>query len=301
MATPIHRELAQWLHDRVRDGIPREDVAKLLADGGYDHTTVERACTLAYEHPADLQTLIDPAFHAEAASQTTSWLEEFVPAARLPLAETRNRVPADHGDIQVLARSERPYVMALGNVLTKDECAELIDYSRDRMTRATVVSPIDGGDEVDERRTSELVMLKLAESPLIARIDARLEALTGIPAPHGEGLQVMRYGVGAEYQSHYDFFDAGSLGERRHLRYGQRVATVVIYLNDVEGGGETIFPNGDLAVAPHTGNASYFAYTDANGRCDSMSFHGGAPVTAGEKWIATKWLRDRPYVSDPNE
>ena len=298
MSLQLHIDLARWLRDRLDDGTSREMVMASMLNTGYDAKTIEEACALAFDTPDKLDAIIAKhAKNAENAKPPATWAEEFTPAHPIPLAEARNRVSSDHGDIQVVARSGRPYVLALANFLTADECSELIEYARGRISRATVVNSVDGGDLVDERRTSELVMLRLAETPLIDRIDKRIEALTGIPVPHGEGLQVMRYGVGAEYQAHYDYFDFASPGEAMHLKFGQRVATLVMYLNNVEGGGQTTFPNGDIEVVPQTGNAVYFAYTDREGRSDTMSFHGGAPVTAGEKWIATKWMRERPYHS----
>lgn len=68
---------------------------------------------------------------------------------------------------------------------------------------------------------------------------------------------------------------------------------LVIYLNDVKDGGETIFPEIGLSIVPRAGHAVYFSYCNADNQLDSRSLHGGAPVRIGEKWIATKWLRQR--------
>jgi prolyl 4-hydroxylase len=76
---------------------------------------------------------------------------------------------------------------------------------------------------------------------------------------------------------------------------GQRVATIIMYLNDVEEGGETVFPKAGVSVAPRKGVAVYFRYTNQLGQLDPMSWHGGAPVRKGEKWIMTKWLRQAMY------
>jgi prolyl 4-hydroxylase len=85
-------------------------------------------------------------------------------------------------------------------------------------------------------------------------------------------------------------------GSAPHIaRGGQRVATLIMYLNEVEEGGETIFPNIDLKVIPVQGSAIYFAYTNTNSQVDPLTYHGGNPVTKGEKWIATKWMRQREY------
>ena len=76
---------------------------------------------------------------------------------------------------------------------------------------------------------------------------------------------------------------------------GQRIATLIMYLNDVESGGSTIFPDIGLDVLPHKGNAVFFAYSSERGELDNRTLHGGSPVSGGEKWIATKWIRVAPY------
>ncbi|HRO82176.1 MAG TPA: 2OG-Fe(II) oxygenase, partial [Alicycliphilus denitrificans] len=114
------------------------------------------------------------------------------------------------------------------------------------------------------------------------------------PVENGEGLQVLHYRPGAEYKPHYDYFDPAEPGTPRLLRRGgQRVATLVIYLNDPVRGGGTTFPDVPLEIGPRQGNAVFFSYGRAHP--GSRTLHGGAPVIEGEKWIATKWLREREF------
>jgi prolyl 4-hydroxylase len=79
---------------------------------------------------------------------------------------------------------------------------------------------------------------------------------------------------------------------------GQRVSTMVMYLNEVEEGGTTIFPEIGLEVVPKKGSAVYFEYTNSQNQLDRLTLHGGSPVTRGEKWIVTKWMRQRRYGGD---
>ena len=76
-------------------------------------------------------------------------------------------------------------------------------------------------------------------------------------------------------------------------RGGQRVGTLVIYLNEPQGGGATTFPEAGLEVAPIKGQAVFFSYDRAHPSTGTL--HGGAPVLAGEKWVATKWLRQSVF------
>ena len=127
--------------------------------------------------------------------------------------------------------------------------------------------------------------------PLVRSIEQRLARLLDLPVEHGEGLQVLHYLPGQEYEPHYDWFDPAQPGySALTARGGQRIASVVMYLNTPEEGGGTAFPQVGLTVTAIAGSAVYFAYETG----DTSSLHAGLPVLRGEKWIATKWLRERP-------
>jgi prolyl 4-hydroxylase len=152
-----------------------------------------------------------------------------------------------------------------------------------------------GGDEVHDDRTSNGMFFTRGESELARRIEARIARLLNWPVENGEGLQVLHYRPGAEYKPHYDYFDPAAPGTPTILkRGGQRVGTVVMYLSEPEKGGGTTFPDVQFEVAPKRGNAVFFSYAQPDP--SSKSLHGGAPVIAGEKWIATKWLREREFI-----
>ena len=137
-------------------------------------------------------------------------------------------------------------------------------------------------------------LFQRGETPLIQRIEARIARLLNWPIENGEGLQVLHYRPGAEYKPHYDYFDPAEPGTPTIVqRGGQRVGTLVMYLNTPEKGGGTTFPDVHLEVAPQRGNAVFFSYERPHP--STRTLHGGAPVIAGEKWIATKWLREREF------
>jgi len=215
----------------------------------------------------------------------------------MPEIDTRGNILRVHDrDVEILMALRSPRIVLLGNLLSHDECDALIDYGRTRLERSPVVSDTDGATQVHAHRTSRGAMLQRGESELVARIEARLAAVTRWPAENGEGLQLLQYEKGNEYRPHYDWFDASLPGPRKHLEHGgQRVATIIMYLSDVEQGGGTSFPNVGLQVQPKKGCAVYFANTDAWRKPDGQTLHAGEPVEKGVKFIATKWLREREY------
>ena len=152
-----------------------------------------------------------------------------------------------------------------------------------------------GGNEVNPARTSECMFFGRGESPLCERIEARIAALLSWPVVNGEGLQVLHYQPGAEYRPHHDYFDPAQPGMAAVLRRGgQRVGTLLIYLNTPLQGGATVFPDVALEVMPVKGHAVFFSYDRAH--AVTRTLHGGAPVIAGEKWVATKWLREGEFI-----
>lgn len=207
-----------------------------------------------------------------------------------------NLIRAHDRTVNVLSRLERPQVIVLGDVLSPQECAEMIERSRHRLKRSTTVNPETGQEDIIRNRTSEGVWFQREEDEFIARLDQRIASLMNWPVENGEGLQILHYNRGGEYRPHFDYFPPDQAGSAVHTAHGgQRVATLIVYLNDVPRGGETVFPEAGLSVAAKQGNAVYFRYMNGIRQLDPLTLHAGAPVEAGDKWIMTKWVREREY------
>ena len=184
--------------------------------------------------------------------------------------------------------------MVFANVLSHQECDELMALAATRLARSLTVKTDTGASEINAARTSDGMFFQRGEFPLCDRIEQRIARLLNWPVENGEGLQVLHYRPGAEYKPHYDYFDPNEPGTPTILkRGGQRVGTVIMYLSEPEKGGGTTFPDVHLEVAPKRGNGVFFSYERPHP--STRSLHGGAPVIAGEKWIATKWLRERRF------
>jgi prolyl 4-hydroxylase len=203
----------------------------------------------------------------------------------------------DGGDrrVHIVQAMYNPRVVVFGGLLSDGECEGLIALAKPKLARSLTVSTDTGGEEINQDRTSSGMFFQRGENELVQRIEARIGRLLDWPVENGEGLQVLHYQPGTEYKPHYDYFDPAQPGTPTIVkRGGQRVATIVMYLGEPEKGGGTVFPDVHMEVAPKRGNAVFFSYERPHP--STKTLHGGSPVLAGEKWIATKWLRERAFV-----
>ena len=162
-------------------------------------------------------------------------------------------------NVRVALRVAQPVIALLDGLFSDEECDELIRLSRVKLQRSTIVDPVTGQHQVIDDRSSFGTFFTLNENAFIAKLDTRIAEVMHWSIENGEGLQILNYKVGGEYKTHFDYFPPEDQGSAAHIaKGGQRVSTLVIYLNDVEQGGETIFPNMQLSVVPKKGSAVYF-------------------------------------------
>ncbi|MEP6740650.1 MAG: 2OG-Fe(II) oxygenase [Caldimonas sp.] len=276
----VTTELRQWIVAQAAAGHTPEIVIDAMKASGWEETVaIDALETTMEEHLRKLKGVADEPPRP-------------VPGARVA-AGTPSLVAGDR-EVQVLMALAHPRVVVFANLLSAEECAELIELARSRLARSETVETATGASAVNEARTSEGMFFEPGEFPVCARFEARVAALLDWPLENGEGLQILRYGPGAEYKPHYDYFDPAEPGTPSILqRGGQRVGSLVCYLNTPEAGGATVFPDAGLEVAPVRGNAVFFSYDRPHPA--TRTLHGGAPVSAGEKWVATKWMRERRF------
>jgi len=282
MNTPIlSSDLRAWIWQQAKSGrSPQAVVERLLASGWDEQSAIDTVEDVVRE------------FLAEHARQNDLPLPVRVPA---PTA-LNDAAVIDAGDrsVHVLASVLHPRIVVFGGLLAGDECDALIALGRDRLMRSNVVNPESGHDEVHAGRTSEGASLQRGANALCRRIEDRFARLLEWPVENGEGLQILRYAAGAEYRPHHDYFDPAHPGMKSIVaRGGQRVASLVLYLSTPARGGATTFPEAGLEVAAIKGNAVFFTYDRPHPM--TRTLHGGAPVLEGEKWVATKWLRERRH------
>jgi len=192
--------------------------------------------------------------------------------------------------------STDPHVEVIDGLLSDQECDQIIDAARIHMKRA-LVSEGEGEGAVSDTRTGRVHWFPHTEIPVVAAVTARLSAVVGIPLLRAEPLQVIHYGETQEYRAHYDSYDqATDTGRRFTEKGGQRVLTALCYLNDVDQGGGTGFPNLKAEVAAKRGRVVIFQNClNGTSTIHPSSLHAGLPIEKGEKWACNLWFRERTY------
>lgn len=224
--------------------------------------------------------------------------DRFVPASAKPPREDwaglRSRIaiarrlipPATPGRFL----STSPIVHAIPGFASAAECQWLVASAEPRLKRAGVYNNPTG---VDPGRTNEFAAFNFANSDIVVElIRNRIAGQIRAPLACLEMAQVLHYDVGQEFVLHCDFLDPRSMRDEI-ARNGQRVATILIYLNEDFEGGQTSFPRLGLNHRGRTGDALVFGSVDGAGNPDPRTQHAGCPPTRGEKWLFSQWVRNR--------
>lgn len=182
-------------------------------------------------------------------------------------------------------------VYTIENFLSPRECDKLIESAQGKMSLSPLTSPT--GDK--NFRDSETCYFE-KNNDFHKYIDQKISSKIGLSDNFSESSQIQHYRVGNQFKPHHDFFHPHDFenyaGKNSHYK-GQRTWTFTVYLNDVVEGGETEFVEMGLKIKPKRGMAVVWNNLLENGDTNQRTLHCGKPVIRGEKYIITKWFRDR--------
>ena len=194
--------------------------------------------------------------------------------------------------------SESPVVYYVDDLLSEEECRLIIEEAKPYMKRAGVSAmPKETQYQRDDYkgRTNDSHWIDKSRFPDICQ---RIANIMKCNLKCFESMQVIHYLKDQEYKYHYDAYD---IKDREKYKYycgerGNRIKTALVYLNDVEEGGETGFnmlvPNQTIKVEPKRGRLVVFHNLHYDGSLHKGSRHAGLPVKQGEKWAFNLWLRE---------
>lgn len=245
----------------------------------------------------------------EQTAEPTSVTTTTEPVVTRPLLDPAQSGVATYTTSTYQILSWYPRVVVYPNFVSPEQCKHIIALAESRMRPSDLAyRPSDQPDANQQIRTSTGTFLSHTQDPdgVLEWLEEKIAAATLLPRENGEAFNVLHYQQHQRYESHMDTFDPKEYGPQS----SQRIATVLVYLSDVEEGGETVFPKegkmghqqvvSDYAACegyrykPRQGDALLFYSVSPDGSIDSRSLHGGCPVVRGEKWVATKWIRNKP-------
>uniref|UniRef100_A0A8C3KHD8 Prolyl 4-hydroxylase subunit alpha-1 n=1 Tax=Calidris pygmaea TaxID=425635 RepID=A0A8C3KHD8_9CHAR len=210
---------------------------------------------------------------------------------------------------------DKPRIVRFLDIISDEEIETVKELAKPRLSRATVHDPETGKLTTAHYRVSkssttaylligaragsgsplEIVCAWLSgyESPVVSRINTRIQDLTGLDVSTAEELQVANYGVGGQYEPHFDFARKDEPDAFKELGTGNRIATWLFYMSDVSAGGATVFPEVGASVWPKKGTAVFWYNLFPSGEGDYSTRHAACPVLVGNKWVSNKWLHER--------
>jgi prolyl 4-hydroxylase len=185
-----------------------------------------------------------------------------------------------------------PRAVAVEAMIPAAACAWLRSRAAGRLGPAMVFGDAaQAAPSTDRSNTAfEFAFSDLDVVALLTR--RRIAACIGVPIQALETSQILHYDPGQAFAPHFDWLDPESAAAEIAAR-GQRIATVLVYLNDDFDGGETDFPRLSLAHRGREGDGFYFANLDAAGAPDRRTLHAGLAPTRGKKWVFSQWVRNR--------
>ncbi|HMG45909.1 MAG TPA: 2OG-Fe(II) oxygenase [Allosphingosinicella sp.] len=201
----------------------------------------------------------------------------------LEIVEAMTPGPPPAGEVV----GEAPHVVLFRRLFTEAECRYLIEAATPMLAPSVVVDAATGRQRPDPVRISDGVGFTLPlENPAVHALNRRIAAASGTDVAQGEPLQVLRYRPGGEYKPHFDAIPGFA---------NQRILTMIVWLNENYEGGETMFAKTGAKFKGKTGDALLFRNARADGTRDLDAGHAGLPVAAGEKLIASRWIRAGPF------
>ena len=193
----------------------------------------------------------------------------------------------------VRVATDRADLFTLTNFLDPAGCATMIGLIEENCEPSSIFEAEGYGS--DYRNSSSCNLLRW--DPRVKLVDDAIADLLGLAPEYGETVQGQRYELGQQFRQHADFFFIDQpYWPEVEKNGGQRTWTAMVFLNEPEGGGATSFPQLGLNIAPERGKLLAWNNMCPNGAPNLMTMHEGTTVTAGRKYIVTKWFRERPWI-----
>lgn len=282
----MNEEWKDWTKLNLERGCAPEEVRNILGDNGFSNQEIQ--AVMGDQFPGakksfsrDLMSRLGKHKKKEVAPRAEKSTIDYTKSSELKILKHPKAV---------LIEDDRLQLLTIPDFLNQTECAMLIQQINKKLRPSTITA----GDDYGGFRTSSTCDLGLLDNPLIQKIDKKIAKTLGVQLGWSETIQGQKYDVSQEFKAHTDYFEPNSKEfEQFAATLGQRTWTFMVYLNSTPKGGETHFTKIDKVFTPKRGTAVIWNNLLANGTPNLFTMHHGCPVHEGEKYIITKWFRDK--------
>ena len=190
--------------------------------------------------------------------------------------------------------TDKMELYSIDNFLTNLECDKLIEICNKNLAPS-----LSSSNDNNYRTSSTCDTFDINDTLFINIIEEKMAQLLKISSNYSEKIQIQKYEVGQEFKMHTDFIEIDI--NKTVSNYGNRTYTFMVYLNNVEKGGETYMISLNEKIKPVKGKALIWYNLDDNGNENRETIHAGLSVVKGTKYIITKWFRQKgdgePFIS----
>ena len=273
----ISDEWDHWVNENLDRGNNKDDIFKILMMHGFSFDCIKER--MQYQPNIPLDLLANP-YQDKSIDGKNVKISKFInDKSNIWSSPQSNKVKTNKIDLWYVEQ-----------FLSRSECKNISNLIMANLRP----SEITGRNNDSEFRTSETCDLGNLDSDLIEKIDSRICQFLGLDNTFSEPIQGQYYKVGRQFKPHTDFFECDDLNDNLS-DINQRTFTVMIYLNDVLKGGETVFSNIPISFNPKPGSAVIWNNLHENGSPNYDSIHQSKKVLEGHKVIITKWFRQNVY------
>ena len=285
----------KWIRENLELNASKLDIIRVLINNNIDNHAAINAVVLNPQSNYEMNQ-VDEVDEVDEVDNSSNLEENNDPTVFTKQADFDYGKVSDNllnSSPQILG-NDNGKVYVVDNFFTKEECEQMIDSSKPNLKKSKLCSNNNGDSYVDTlQRASESYSLEKFND--FNHLEQRISDLVGIKLDNSEFTQIQYYKKDGFFNSHTDCFS-----KQEYKKYGnkngQRTWTAMVYLNDVEEGGHTHFSKLDVSVKPEQGRIVVWNNLNEDGSNNNYLTHGGEKILQGEKYIITKWFRDRKQV-----
>lgn len=283
----------EWIQDNMSQGCNKDEIVSILLQNDFHPQTIMNEMKYT-PVSAEILSIMKYKMNGQEPQNTSFGNFRTQQIGTAPTAKSEPKLNTNllndvHLTFADKVKSDKVNMYSIDDFLTHEECDKIIARINKQCQPSTITNPKEKDKEF---RTSQTCHLEQESDDFVKDLDRRIAEYLGYEVERSEGIQGQYYQVGNQFKTHTDYFEPGSKEYAEYAKQlGQRTWTFMVYLNDVQKGGETEFTNLGLSFTPKKGQAVVWNSLYANGNVNPDTLHWAKPIQKGEKYVITKWFR----------